>query len=66
MPRRKLDPEPPHDQLNYKAIVNRLVVRMDAHQEDFQRQLDDLRERLGVVERDQASAKVGIDWDRLS
>lgn len=46
-----------------RLALGRLIVRLDTLQRDSQRQIDDLKERVRVLEED-AGIKTAIDWDR--
>lgn len=47
-----------------KRTLNALMVRLDTLQRDHQRQIDDLRERLKIVEED-LGLKSAIDWNKM-
>lgn len=49
-----------------EGTLNRLMVRLNTLQQDSQRQIDDLRERLRVVEEDLGVSHVKIDWDKYT
>ena len=59
--------EPDAPQVIDKATLNKLMVRLDTLQHNHQRQIDDLRERLRLVEENLAvSSTLRIDWDRTT
>jgi hypothetical protein len=47
-----------------RRLLNTIMCRLNTSSHDLQRQIDDLRERLAVLERAQGLDKPGIDWER--
>lgn len=54
------------EQVTDEITLNRLLVRLTTLQHDSQRQIDDLRERLRIVEEDLGLQHPKIDWDKYS
>ena len=49
-----------------KHTLNALMTRLNTLQHDSQRQIDDLRERLRIVEEDLGLQSIKVDWDKYT